>query len=313
MKKITYFFMLSVSLTFAQTSTNYLDTSINETEVSQDTNNSIALIVRAENGRAQIIDTYQTLGDFNTAVEANCSDTNLSSEDFSNGPGGITDCGLTVSDAGDGCFAAGELEAGFSVEASNGTTIVNIPPNSIGNTDSLVGAITFAEYTIINFSSGVYAVAMDIWENNDPLTVVRIFGTGSVLIDSFDVTTPVNSQTFFGVVSDELITSIEVEGTASSGELFGNFLFGADCMPLSVADNLQSVVSIFPNPADDNLFIKIPAVISITDVKIYDTLGKSIYVNIIDNQVNVSNLNGGVYFIKINTLQGSLTMKFVKK
>ncbi len=313
MKKITYFFFLVFGFTFAQNSTNYLEFSNDNIETTSNTDTTLASIVRNGEDLLVIIDTYTTLGDFNTAVAANCSDTTLISEDFANGPGAILDCGLSISNAGDSCFAAGELEAGFNAEASNGTNVVNIPPGAIGNVDPLVGAISFAEYTIINFSPDVYAVAMDIWENNDPTTVVRIFGTGGVLIDSFNVTTPTNSQTFFGVISDEPITSIELEGLNGSGELFGNFLFGADCMSLSIEENLQELISIYPNPIDDTLFIKIPSNITINDVIIYDTLGKSMNVNILNNQINLSNLNSGVYFMKINTLQGTLTKKFVKK
>ncbi|SDS28393.1 Por secretion system C-terminal sorting domain-containing protein [Formosa sp. Hel1_31_208] len=313
MKKITILIVLLCNFTFAQNPTSYLDVSTENSVVISNTDNPEAPMEISENSQLQIIGTYTTLGDFNAAVIANCSDTTLSSEDFTNGPVGITDCGVSVSSAGDGCFVAGELAAGFSVEASNSTTIINIPPGVIGNIDSLIGATTFAEYTIINFSPDVYSVAMDIWENNDPTTVVRVFGVAGVLIDTFNVNTPVNSQTFFGVISDEPITAIELEGLNGSGELFGNFLFGADCMLLSVEDNLQELISIYPNPIEDTLFLNVPSFITISDVKIYDALGKSISVNIRNNQIDVSALNSGLYFMKINALQGTLTKKFVKK
>jgi hypothetical protein len=311
MKKITYLFVLTFGFTFAQSPSSYLEVSTDHSGEITYTENPIAVI--GQNSQAQIIGTYTTLGDFNAAVSANCSDATLTFEDFTNGPNTIVNCGISVSSAGDGCFAAGELAAGFSVEASNGTEVVSIPAGAIGNVDSLTGAGAFAEYTIINFSPDVYAVAMDIWENIDPTTVVRIFGTGGTLIDTFNLNTPINSQTFFGVVSDEPITAIELEGLNGSGELFGNFLFGGDCMPLSVEDNLQELISVYPNPAGDRLFLNIPSSLTIDEVNLYDTLGKRISVSLFNNQIDVSNLNSGIYFIKINALNGTLTKKFVKR
>src|SRR5690606_10210073 len=88
----------------------------------------------------------------------------LVNEDFSGGPGAgqIIDCGMVVSSAGDGCFAPGELEAGFSIEASV-QTVIYIGSGAIGNTSTLMGANTFVEYTVINFDAGVYAVGFDLW------------------------------------------------------------------------------------------------------------------------------------------------------
>ena len=303
------------SLTFAQKPTSYLEVSTNNSE--QTINNTLATIVRAENSQREIVGTYTTLIDFNEAVAANCSNTTLISEDFANGPAGILVCGTSVSDAGDGCFAAGELQAGFTVGASNDETssptdVVYIPAGAIGNVDPLVGAAAFTDYTIINFSPDVYAVAMDIWENNDPTTSIGLFRPGDTVIDVISVNTPINSQTFFGIVTDEPIAKIIIAGRLGSGELFGNFLYGGDCT-LSVDDNLQELISIYPNPIDDTLFLNIPSSITIKDVKIYDILGKSIPVNMVNNQINVSTLNSGMYFVKINALQGTLTKKLVKK
>jgi len=312
MKKITYLIVLTFSFTFAQNPTNYLEVSTNDSSEITSNESVLATIERTENGLREIVGTYTTVGNFNAAVTANCSDTTLALEDFANGPANITVCGGNVSSAGDGCFAAGEIEAGVTISASNFGDVVNIPPGAIGNVSSLVGAAAFAEYTIINFSPDVYAVAMDIWENNDPTTIVRVFGAGGALIDTFNVNTPTNAQTFFGVVSDEAITAIELEGLNGSGELFGNFLFGGECT-LSVEDNLQELVSVYPNPIDDTLFLDIPSSITIKDIKIYDALGKSISVNMLNNQIDVSQLNSGIYFLKINALQGTLTKKFVKK
>jgi hypothetical protein len=307
MKKITFLFMMAGAIGFAQQSATYLDATPQEPGVSSD---GLAIITHSFQG---VIDTYDNLSDFNDNLLVFCADPTVDSEEFDGGPGAITDCGLTISSAGDGCFAAGEIEDGFVGSASNGTNMVNIPPGAIGNTDSLIGAIAFAEYTVITFDPNVYAVAMDIWENNDPTTEVRIFDAGGTLIETVSVTTPVNAQTFFGFIADEPISKVELEGANGSGELFGNFIFGAECLIIGVDDNLLSQVSLYPNPATDFVNIQLPNTVEMKSIAVYDVLGKVVANSAINNQINVSQFNSGVYMINIETNQGTVTRKIIKK
>ena len=173
----------------------------------------------------QSLNTYDNLSDFNAGVAANCQNTDLSFEDFTAGPGAITTCGPIVSSAGDACFAAGGIEDGFEITSGDpiAPAVVFIPAGAIGNSDPLVGANSFPDFTVINFTDPVYAVAFDVWENNDPITTIRIFDPSDNLINSYDVSTPINTQTFFGFVSDEEVGKVELEGNNDSGELFGQF------------------------------------------------------------------------------------------
>ncbi len=313
MKKITLLLFLGSAFVFAQQPQSYTEVSTSYQTATVNGSSEKATIVRVDNNRLPIIDTYTTLVDFNSAVNANCSSTTLTSEDFSGGPGSITDCGLIISSNGDGCFPAGELEAGFDAQASDFTTMINIPTGAIGNVDSLIGATTFVNYTIINFSPEVYAIAMDIWENNDPNTEVRIYGAGGSLIDTFSVTTPTNSQTFFGFISDEPVSKVELEGANGSGELFGNFLFGGDCAPLSVNNSLLAQVSIYPNPVTNVLNLKMPSNVIVENAVLYDVLGKNTGTILINGEMNTSNLSVGVYLLKVVTSAGTLTQKIIKQ
>jgi len=193
---------------------------INRTET---TSNRRTLVSSSQRNSATV--TFTLLADFLAA----CTDP-LTSEDFSNGPGGITDCGLIVSSAGDGCFPPGELEDGFDIQASNVTTVIYIGAGLIGNTSVLMGANTFVEFTIINFTGAddVFSVGMDIWNNSDPDTDFRVYDTGGVLVETFALNNAVQSENFFGIMTEYAIGHIEIEGLNGSGELYGNFLFG-DC------------------------------------------------------------------------------------
>lgn len=269
---------------------------------------------RVNNKNSQpIIDIYTSFIDFQDALILNCSDTILTLEDFEEGPSEVTVCGPIISDAGDGCFSAGELESGFNVQASNGTDVIYIPTGEIGNLDPLIGSEAFVEFTIINFSPNVYAVAMDLWENNVPETTVRIFGVGGVLMETLFLNTPTNTQTFFGVIADEPISSIEIEGVSNSGELFGNFFFGANCLPLSVNEFVLSQISLIPNPSSDFITINIPADIEIKSYNLYNLLGKIVLEYNNSNRINLSELSSGVYILNITTDKGSISKKIIRK
>lgn len=86
---------------------------------------------------------------------------------------------------------------------------------------------------------------------------------------------------------------------------------------LSVDDKIsEENVSVYPNPVNDELNIKLSQNLE-ADIRIFDTLGKLVVyqpnVNISGNySVGVSNLNNGVYFVRINTEAGTVTKKFIK-
>ena len=87
---------------------------------------------------------------------------------------------------------------------------------------------------------------------------------------------------------------------------------------LSVDENTLSSdnVNVYPNPTNDNLNIQLSRNLE-ADIRIFDTLGKlMVYqpnVSISETHtVSVSNLNTGIYFIRINTELGTITKKFIK-
>lgn len=312
MKKITYLLaFLSISA-FAQQTAYGPDTFPSTTTG----NVTEGTITRVDNGLRAVIDSFTTLTDFNDAL-GDCNDATLTSEDFSNGPGAITVCGETMSSAAaDACFPAGELEAGFSVETSiiaNPSSVVYIAPGAIGNTDPLVGATNFSEFTIINFDNGPTAIAFDLWENNDPTTIIRIYNDADELIETFMANTPTNTQTFFGFYANEPISRVELEGNNGSGELFGNFLFGADCSNLGIEDQLLSEISVFPNPTTNYITLNLPSNISVQKMSLIDIAGKNTQVSVTDNTINMSNLADGVYILKIETQAGVAVRKVIKQ
>ncbi|MFY0712998.1 T9SS type A sorting domain-containing protein [Seonamhaeicola sp. NFXS20] len=80
----------------------------------------------------------------------------------------------------------------------------------------------------------------------------------------------------------------------------------------SVEDKLASKFKIFPNPVDDVLTIDSNN-IEVSSVKIYDLLGKQVYAQkgLVSKNINVSQLNSGLYLLKLDTNSGSLNKKII--
>lgn len=77
----------------------------------------------------------------------------------------------------------------------------------------------------------------------------------------------------------------------------------------STADNS---IRIFPNPVTNILYVESPA--NITTIEVYDLTGKLIFTKALNkNQIDISPLAKGLYFIKLTTEEGSVVRKFVKE
>ncbi|MCF8272715.1 MAG: T9SS type A sorting domain-containing protein [Flavobacteriaceae bacterium] len=83
--------------------------------------------------------------------------------------------------------------------------------------------------------------------------------------------------------------------------------------PLEIEDFALKSFSILPNPAYTQLFLKLPDKINVKSISIFDLLGQLVYSGKnMDNSINISNLNSGIYFLKISSQNVSHTKQFVK-
>lgn len=104
-------------------------------------------------------------------------------------------------------------------------------------------------------------------------------------------------------------------GTVGNGTASSTFLFDDIKQQKTITGNHefdQSVVKIFPNPANKVLFIDgIKENMSIT---IFDSLGNAIInKNSNNHQIDISNLVNGVYTIRIADQKTVITRKFIKQ
>ncbi len=312
MKKITFLLFALPFCAFAQQTDNFYQESMNG-NVSVISTSSEAVITR--NSESQpITSTYTDLTEFQDDFSNDCSGSTITSEDFSGGTTGITECGPTINDQGDGaCFPGGEIESGFEITStgtgSNNTILITA--GEIGNTNVLVGANSFADNTVITFTTTTLAVGMTVFNNSDVDTDFSVFDASGTLIESFTLTNAAGSENFFGVISDEAIGSIVVEGANDSGELIGNLEFG-DCV-LGLSDtSLASQLSVFPIPSRDIVNIESNSR-TINSVTLYDILGKNTGVTYDNGTINISTLPTGIYYAKIQSGDQSYTQKIIRE
>jgi hypothetical protein len=82
---------------------------------------------------------------------------------------------------------------------------------------------------------------------------------------------------------------------------------GCAVAAISTYNTQNSTIKIYPNPANNKITIDATDVI---DVKLFDVLGKEV-TNAKTNDVDISNLTNGVYFIQVQTKQNTTTQKII--
>lgn len=149
--------------------------------------------------------------------------------------GGPINCGAVIDSAtASPCFAVGDVIDGFQITATGGTSddLIGLPGGFLGagQTTDVVGANSFADVTVIDFSPAVPAIGMDIY--------VGAPGPGDVTIEAFDgggasvgsftlTTTALDQPEFAGFVSPTPVAQVVITGVGDSGELLDDLAFGS--------------------------------------------------------------------------------------
>ncbi|MBL4663638.1 MAG: T9SS type A sorting domain-containing protein, partial [Flavobacteriaceae bacterium] len=87
------------------------------------------------------------------------------------------------------------------------------------------------------------------------------------------------------------------------------------CDALGVDDILlNKVITLYPNPTSNNLYITTTSDIVVNSIDVYDVSGKLI-ANYNENVgvINISHFSNGLYFISVNTDKGVYNQKIVKQ
>lgn len=83
--------------------------------------------------------------------------------------------------------------------------------------------------------------------------------------------------------------------------------------PLSSSEFKKEKISIYPNPAREELNINTTSDITISEIEITDVNGRLIHIQKNNlNKINIDNLKQGIYFVKIKTESFDYVEKFIK-
>ena len=99
----------------------------------------------------------------------------------------------------------------------------------------------------------------------------------------------------------------------NNSSLIGIDTFSVD-RPLATADFFSQNFAVYPNPADNVLNITSKNNVEINAAQITDMNGRVVKnTNGTVSQINIADLTAGVYFLKLNSAQGTGTTKIIKK
>ena len=132
-------------------------------------------------------------------------------------------------------------------------------------------------------------------------------------IYSADTLVAKTSYTYYNIVGLEYNTEYCYTIKAVNGEVVSEE--SDETCGKTLGENIAEVTSslnIYPNPVNDKLYIETE--MNVEEVSIFDIYGRQqSIVNSQQSIVDVSNLNGGVYFVKVRTDNGEVVKRFIKK
>ncbi len=227
--------------------------------------------------RSYILDDFSITGNFS-----------VNNFEFGVGQVDFGDAGLVLNlYSSDATFPTGTLTligtAVTTVTAAEVGTLVLLPLDTPAVVDS------FDEIVVELIGLDDDVVAFRIGQNTLGET-----GDSYLSADDCGITDPTPIP-LIGAFDDDIILNLEGDNIAAVG------------------DNISDLASVFPNPANDVLNVNIPSTIEVSSANLYDVLGKNTGVQLVNGQMNTSNLARGVYILNVDTSAGTLTQKIVKQ
>lgn len=110
--------------------------------------------------------------------------------------------------------------------------------------------------------------------------------------------------------------SMFIFGGADSSGIFSNVVLRLDLVPTGTSELKSELINVYPNPADDQLFIHFNDVVSV-QLNIFDVAGKIVIGKQVEKNGNdvepfdISMLSPGIYFVNITSSTVNVTKKVV--
>jgi len=170
----------------------------------------------------------------------------------------------------------------------------------------------FPSYAITaqNFGSGQVKFVVNQTQSHPSVSFfempvpVRVTGAGGQLKD-FVLNNTSNGQTFTESVPF-VVTGVLFDPKKELISSNNSVVLGLDNFELEA-------LSLYPNPASSEIYLKLPSSIIVEKTTFFNMLGQKIRETNSETNWNVNDLSAGVYLIEVNTNFGSKQMRFIKK
>ena len=106
---------------------------------------------------------------------------------------------------------------------------------------------------------------------------------------------------------------ITYNGTTVYGD---EMSFTTEADSTGIESRLANSVTLYPNPANEYVEIRVDGDVNVTAMEVYDVYGKLVCVpdaTSAQTRINVSGLSAGTYFVRVTTEEGVATKTFVKR
>jgi len=162
------------------------------------------------------------------------------------------------------------------------------------------------------------------WANNNgcnaspTVTSLPDIAADDLLITHWEYTSCTNNATveFFKVDSAEHVWLTPANDIFYTTEIWKFFMkhTHAEFVGIESNENLNSAVSVYPNPSNGEVFITTENIHSNAIVTVFDATGKIIqYKNLTSttSKIDLSDYEKGIYFIQVTTTDGKITKKVI--
>ena len=232
------------------------------------------------------------LGEATVTLEVGTSYTDAGATASDNYDGDITSNIVTVNNVDTSVI--GTYTVTYNVSDANGNAAEEVI-RTVNVVDTTVPVITLlGEATVTLEVGSTYtdagATASDNYDGDITDTIVIVNNVDSAVVGTYAVTYNISDAN--GNAAEEVIRTVIIESS------------------LSIQDNTKNIVKVYPNPVKDKLFIQ--GLSSLANISVYNLLGKLVLSRTTSSEIDVNNLQSGIYIIKIKDQQREVIKKFIK-
>ncbi|MFT4758957.1 MAG: hypothetical protein ACI9XO_001027 [Paraglaciecola sp.] len=163
--------------------------------------------------------------------------------------------------------------------------------------DTLQGFTTYRAEDEDGEPMGIELPAGDFW-----ITFIQLSAATRGIPLGFDLHDSVAVKTnLFAGSDDNFFNFFSFRGILMINPILGGTPFNS---PTSEVQKLTNVMTIYPNPASDKVFVNLlEGNYDDFEVQIFNNLGQLVKVIQLDSEINVDNLGTGLYFLKVNNVR----------